>query len=1102
MEGKVETGNGPGTTSCGPPVQAVAEFAGGTHTSWKACKAVSGRCACGSSDLRLRGDDLLPLDVRSLDGLFPEEPDFTNVLKLMFTTLNYLWLGGKEATQYKPPESGKLTRSQMFAVRTFAARVRDLITVDKLCPDFQTARSWLVEAKFDYGGEPIMTLDELVAEQVVAVWPGIGEAAVQPVVDYLPDDLKAKMLDPLQCLLPIHEWPAKPPKSRVRATQAEWDKIVGAAYSRGLMVAVDLSAVFKDMNGQPILNGAAAVKKLKKVGGEVKTMQRFISNFIPSNAYQQHIVGGDKYLPYLGQLTLLEQEEDETWVCDSEDFTSCYSLFTLPSAWWPYMCFGKLVDAKLLGGPPGKMVYPAMAVVPMGWINAVSIVQSVVRTLVFQEADIPEDTEVTKMRQLPEGDGLTVIYLDSYDELRKLDKSCLEILSGVPSARHQAFSDMCKRKGLPLNEGKRVIASVRGSLQGGELQGDLGWYKLAGDKQVNLIALGACLLGLEEWREFDVRHFIGKAVFGMCFRRPLLSIFQEVFSQLQDTLQHGSPQRPTQGAMDEVVMAISMVPMMGTCLTAMIDQQVYCSDASPSGGGVAVATQFRPEPFTSHHEGSACWECGGEMDDELRYPCPARCGVALCSLTCLLRHRSDHQVRDRRCRRIKWELPRFGERFAGKHGRLTEAVAMEGDIDVQVPYDLHFGHDFRTREGKEALEELMDDPLLMAEHWAPCCKLFSKARGRPIRLQDGRTIQGPQPVRDRQHLMGFPWLSSGMKVRLRHSNAMALKTLKRLESGADRDLYLSAEHPYGSWMWEFKVAEELLNRGYRDAVGSHCCFGGRREKWYRFRVNSEHIARALTRECPGHDDLLPYEVTQDEDGQLVYDTSKEEEYPWQLCREYARGLHEQLAGRGIFRICMEEAFRDWYKAELEVTTERLRQPQVAAAVAVELTALDLVMRPGEERRHLKALWRNVSYRGTDFRAYVYLTDESEEKHEMPYPALRWEWKTLMSWPWKQEAHINELELCSVVATIKHRGRTADKHSKRWFCSPGTHRHFLAKASVIFSHQCAFQFALHPQVADRSKCSIFCPDYRSLVCIFLLWRWSIIGLLVVSSCWLC
>lgn len=326
-----------------------------------------------ASSSKPRGDDLLPLDVRAIDELYPGEPDLANTMKLMFTTLNYLWLGGKAATEFDAPDPSPLTRCQRFALMSFEERVRDLAKVEKLCPDFATSRTWLVEAKFDYAGEPIMSLEDLNAEQVVAVWPAIGEAAVQPVVDYLPEELREKVENPQQCLLPIHEWPLKPPRSRVRAAQDEWDRIVAAGYSRGLMQPVDPSEVFKDVNGCPVLNGAAAVKKMKKVGGEMKTMQRFISNFIPTNAYQQHIVGGDKFLPYLGQLTLLEQDEDEVWVCDSEDFTSCFNLFTLPAVWRPYMCFGKLVDARLMGGPPGKMVYPSMAVVPMGWINAVSI---------------------------------------------------------------------------------------------------------------------------------------------------------------------------------------------------------------------------------------------------------------------------------------------------------------------------------------------------------------------------------------------------------------------------------------------------------------------------------------------------------------------------------------------------------------------------------------------------------------------------------------------------------------------------------------------------------------------------------------------------------
>ena len=84
------------------------------------------------------------------------------------------------------------------------------------------------------------------------------------------------------------------------------------------------------------------------------------------------------------------------------------------------------------------------------WINAVTVIQSAVRTLVFEGASVPEDSEVTKIRKMPSTDDYTVIYLDSYDELRRLDTQCAEALEGLESARHIRFKKLCERKGLPL----------------------------------------------------------------------------------------------------------------------------------------------------------------------------------------------------------------------------------------------------------------------------------------------------------------------------------------------------------------------------------------------------------------------------------------------------------------------------------------------------------------------------------------------------------------------------------------------------------------------------------------------------------------------------
>jgi hypothetical protein len=279
--------------------------------------------------------------------------------------------------------------------------------------------------------------------------------------------------------------------------------------------------------------------------------------------------------------------------------------------------------------------------------------------------------------------------------------------------------------------------------------------------------------------------------------------------------------------------------------------------------------------------------------------------------------------------------------------------------------------------------------------------------------------------------MGFHNVPVGMKVRLRHSNQMALKSLKALEDAPRSNLYESLEHPYNSWLWEFTLAKKLVDAGYLQSTGSHCCFGGPREKWFEFRNNIPGVHRNICRDCPGHQDLKPYKVTRDEEGNLVYDTAEEEQYPWALCRAYAKGLKEQFLEDGHFgRIYHKHRVR-WFSEELKQSTDRLAEPQVNLATAEELARWEATLRRGEEEIHLRKLLTMASYRGTDIRAYVNVEDDEVSRHEIPYPALSWRWKTLMAFAWDREAHINELELATVVALIKHRGRSSATFRKRW-----------------------------------------------------------------------
>ena len=67
---------------------------------------------------------------------------------------------------------------------------------------------------------------------------------------------------------------------------------------------------------------------------------------------------------------------------------------------------------------------------------------------------------------------------------------------------------MCEDLALPLNDGKRLVASTLGALQGGELDGEEGRYGLSVQKMVEVVTLGATLLAKEKWSEAELRHFV------------------------------------------------------------------------------------------------------------------------------------------------------------------------------------------------------------------------------------------------------------------------------------------------------------------------------------------------------------------------------------------------------------------------------------------------------------------------------------------------------------------------------------------------------------------------------------------------------------------
>ena len=746
--------------------------------------------------------------------------------------------------------------------------------------------------------------------------------------------------------------------------------------------------------------------------------------------------GAQSTLPYIGQLTALHLEESQELYLESEDFSSAFNLFRVPKVWAGFFAYSKKVDGRAFNRPDLGQVRPALQVVPMGWHSAVTLIQQAVRHIVYDRVGVPRSTLVQKNRELPAGKFFTVVYLDNYDEVRILEKVDKEISGDGdrPTATHLKFNEICQDLGLPLNPSKQLVRAFAGAMQGGEFEGELGVLRLAPDKLLNFITISLGLMAEAQVSEFQVRHWVGKAAFAATFRRPLFSILQDMFGLIEE-LKTGVKSL-TRSAIDEVFGFMVLAIQAQSELKANISTTISCTDASPYGGGTAVAERFKNRSLLMPEElepTDRCATCGSDFremnPDRQLYPCPRSCGERFCSVRCCIQHTNED------CGRKDFFIPRFGERFRGPRFPLTKACGLAG-IGLQAPLDKLIKDDpwdILAEPGKERLEKATCDASLKAEHWAPECRTFSRARGKWIELPDGAWIEGPKQVRSEEEPWGFEELLPRDGVAVRQGNVYMRRATKGVRTRKAAGGIGSMEHPYNSYVWYTQEVAEMLAEGWTLMVYSHCCFGGNRVKWTALLHNCPRLHQALHKpDCPGHWNLQPYRVTRDNTGHLLFDTGQEAEYPWAFCTAYAKALAAQLRNLtpdplGTYPRTLESLVYSQVRGATAGLQDEVHVNRVVNVVVHTLQSME----EGQERQHLAWLMRQVGLKGTDIRLSVN-SNELDRETVFPYPAFRWLWRTILAYKWQNPQHINILEVTAVLTEFRRRLRDPGFMKQRFF----------------------------------------------------------------------
>ena len=165
--------------------------------------------------------------------------------------------------------------------------------------------------------------------------PPAGGAGVVNVLDVVPPEMRAYIVDPVSTLLPEDEWPERPPHPRVWASDEEWTAAMTLYHKAGMVGYVERHQVFRP-RGSRLYNGAFAVRKVK----DGQERQRLIAN-LGLNAFSRRFSGGSSSLGHPAQLTLIIDmgwvPHELTRLCRNPGFGEILFLFFVLSFFLLYL---------------------------------------------------------------------------------------------------------------------------------------------------------------------------------------------------------------------------------------------------------------------------------------------------------------------------------------------------------------------------------------------------------------------------------------------------------------------------------------------------------------------------------------------------------------------------------------------------------------------------------------------------------------------------------------------------------------------------------------------------------------------------------------------
>ena len=451
----------------------------------------------------------------------------------------------------------------------------------------------------DYKGDEILTAQSMQWENVRGALPSeVGGVRLEDVVEL---GSRHYVADFESYLLPTEaQQYTRPP--RVLVPPDQWETFCDELLGRGVFARVHEDEIHR-VDNKLLLNGLFGVSK-GEFDGAWESM-RIIMNLVPVNQVCKSIEGDVGTLPSWAGMTPLSLMPDEDLIISSEDVRCFFYIFKIPCSWHKYMAFNRPIPPRLCGPKEGSW-FPCSAVLPMGFKNSVALAQQVHRFILKQALrGIPMggEGELRKDRPFPACNPLFRVYLDNFDELRRVSKPLADAVEGKVSPLIAGLREEYLRLGVPRHPKKGVASQRKAEVQGAIIDGVAGVAYPKPEKVLKYMQLGKLLLEQDMCTQKQVQVVGGGLVYFSMFRRPLLGCLNCLWRFI--TSFDGYPPfiklKIPEEVKTEIARFLGLVPLAYMDFRTQVSAQVTASDASEFGGGVTVSTGPSPAGCAASH---------------------------------------------------------------------------------------------------------------------------------------------------------------------------------------------------------------------------------------------------------------------------------------------------------------------------------------------------------------------------------------------------------------------------------------------------------------------------------------------------------------------